>query len=754
MIRVGHATAGLAVALLAGCAGSPSALRPGEESCLIDACHGRVEAIHYGGDPLACIDCHGGDPEATTKETAHPTVTVSFNPATPGVSSPEGRLLRGASLQELDELDPDILMFLNPADYRVVDRTCGSTTRGGGNCHTRIAQNSVLSTHATLSGQLAGGLYFGGLTDKSARWAVRATTDPFPIDAPGYAASLDRLPDDIGAMPGGGPVERAFFAAYGQLCVECHLAKDGPPTPGKYTSSGCNACHILTHDDGRPYTTDPTQDFEELGHGAVHRLTNLIPDSQCNRCHHAHLHRGLLAQGVRERSEPEGDTGMGGVNTGVEDPEHAVYWSEDNYVRYQGGHYLYDKPFPFYVVDEDGTNDVDETPPDVHTEKGMGCIDCHTMPEVHGGDHMAVRREFEARVRCESCHGAPQKEIPAFGLPFQVAISRVGGSADNPAAIERAADGSFVQVGKLDGLDHPVTQIARRVDPADPTFNPRTQMGCLLHAGSAEVRAELALRYAATPADEVDELFPGMPEGAALAPDVGDRAGRMECFACHNAWTVNCFGCHMVRDDREMGVNQVTGARTPGRVSTHAMSVVPDALALGFNSRGLISPMVGTSIFVTHIDAAGNRVVDAAPLRTVDGFEGDGSQHNPVHHHTVRKLPRDCDGCHPRADGVPNAPGQLERATGFGTGEFLFLDGQGEPHVLDRLVAFDFDGDGVPEDPLVSPLGNEVYEAFPIAANTHLPLTAEAAALGPGPLDATTANRMLQNPVVPQRAAP
>ncbi len=734
-------------ALVLGCSDTPR-VALGEEGCVVQGCHQRVEAIHYGGAALSCVDCHGGDSEAVTKEAAHPTTTISFNPSVPGVQGPDGRLLQGASLAELDDLDPEVLQFLNPADYRVVSKTCGSTTRGGGNCHTRIAQNSVLSTHATLAGQLAGGLYFGGLTDRAARYAVGDITDPFPSNAKGHAAALSRLPETPDGMQGTDPVARGYYASFGQLCVECHLGRDGPSTAGKYTSSGCNACHLLTDDNSRPRTTDPTQQGDESGHGAKHRLTNLIPDEQCNRCHHAHLQRGMLIQGIRERSEPEGDQALGGPNRGVEDPENAVFWAADNYIRQDGGYFMYDKPFPFYIEDEDGTNDVDETPPDIHFEKGLACIDCHTMAEVHGGDHLSVRRDFETKVRCETCHGTPQKAVTQAGLPFQIALSRAGGTADNKPVVSTLPDGSLVQLGKFDKVQHPLTQIARRVDTSAPRFNPRTLMGCGLHSGSAAIRAQIGAMLAGTDPTQVDEVFPGLPEGATLPSDLGDREGRVECFACHNKWTLNCYGCHVARDDRVQAFNQVTGTMGPGKMSNFAMSVVPDALALGFNARGRISPMVGTSIFFTHIGSDGNVIVDAAPLQTVDGFSGDANQHNPVHHHTVRRQPRDCQGCHPRGDGIPDSEDALKRAIGFGTGEFVFVDGTGRRHILDALVAIDFDGDGVYDNPVITPLGGTAFEVSPLAASTHLPLLLD---LGPGPLDLPTVNRLLQNRVVPQR---
>ena len=731
-----------------GCV-SPAPVASGEESCVLAGCHERVEHIHYGGDPLACVDCHGGDPRATSKEGAHPTVTISFNPATPGVHEADGRLLLGASLAELDDVDPEVLMFLNPADYRVVEQTCGSTTRGGGNCHTRITQNSMLSTHATLAGQLAGGLYFGGLTDRQARYGVVDAVDPFASTANGYVAGVERFPGSVDEMDVNGDIARGYFASFGQLCVECHLARDGGASPGKYTSSGCNGCHLLTADDGKPLTTDPTQAADEIGHGTRHRLTNVIPDSQCNRCHHAHLHRGLLAQGVRERSEPEGDAPIGGPNRGIEDPENAAYWPAEKYVRQSGGYNLYDKPFPFYIEDEDDTNAVDETPPDIHTEKGMGCIDCHTMAEVHGGEHLAARREFETRVRCESCHGLPQAPIVANQTPFQIALSRVGGTADNRPVITVGDDGGLVQLGKLDRIDHPVTQINHRLSADDPKFNARTLMGCGLHSGDAVFRAELGALFAGTDPAQVDEAFPGMLENSTLPADLGDRDGRVECFACHNAWTVNCFGCHVERDDRVQARNHVTGMMEPGKISNFPMSVAADALVLGINSRQKLSPMVGTSIFFTHRGSAGELLVDARPLLTSDGFSGDGNQHNPVHHHTIRRQPRDCQGCHPRGDGQPDDENALKRAIGFGTSQFIFVDGTGRRHILDAVVGIDFDGDDVWDDPEVTPLGTSAVSTRPLAASTHLPLVQGS---GPGPLDLAAINRMLQNRVVPQRS--
>ena len=61
-----------------------------------------------------------------TKEGAHVTVDISFNPSTPGT-----RYLDRPSMQELDELPLDVIRFLNPSDYRVAPMACGSSALGG-----------------------------------------------------------------------------------------------------------------------------------------------------------------------------------------------------------------------------------------------------------------------------------------------------------------------------------------------------------------------------------------------------------------------------------------------------------------------------------------------------------------------------------------------------------------------------------------------------------------------------------------------
>jgi hypothetical protein len=748
------AALGLLTLTLAGCPNIDTLPGNPVESCLLSECHEAVENAHYGSTPaLLCVDCHGGDNTSPVKEESHVTVDVSFNPTTPG-----SRFLDVPSMKELDELDPAIIQFINPSDYRVAPQVCGTNALGGVQCHPNITRNSLMLNRATMSGQMNGGGFLAGIWGQAYRYGVVPTTDDYlPSQIPeGFTDELHAFPteapDDVL-----NPIAESFFPIYEQMCIECHLGRDGPRIPGRYYSSGCAGCHMLSDDDARAKTPDITQDVEELGHVATHRLTNLIPDSQCAHCHISHLGRALLAQGVRERSEERGDTPMGGNNPGLPDPENAVPWAEENYVRYQGLYEIYGKPYPFFIEDEDGTNDIDETPPDIHTEKGLGCIDCHNIREAHGDDQLALRMDKEIDVRCETCHGRPGERGSLrsdAGLAFNIAETSVLGTGKNTPVFSMDEDGeTLLQRGRFTQTGHIVTQITRNSDEADTLYNPRTRMGCELHAGSAERRLEVKEAVnALTDAnpEEVPEAFPGLTEGFTFEVPDAEIDGRLECFACHNAWTVNCYGCHIVRDDREEYVSLVDGETKRGKAHSHEMTVVADQLALGMNTRGRISPMLATSIFFTHFDQAGGKVVDAQALIDGLGNSGDGNVHNPVHHHTIRKLPRDCDGCHPSAT-ESHEDADLLTLVGFGSGRYTFVDGDGATHQLDRTVLVDYDGDGAWDDPQTAELPLAVWAIEGIISSTHVTILDDPDAPDPGPLDLEAVNLVLGSVVVPQR---
>ncbi len=49
--------------------------------------------------------------------------------------------------------------------------------------------------------------------------------------------------------------------------------------------------------------------------------------------------------------------------------------------------------------------------PDIHYEKGLECMDCHTVSEIHGDGEVYHSQFIAVKVKCEDCHMNPKKVV-------------------------------------------------------------------------------------------------------------------------------------------------------------------------------------------------------------------------------------------------------------------------------------------------------------------------------------------------------
>src|SRR5437588_6564026 len=129
---------------------------PTLEGCL--KCHDKIEPMHrYGptvagaldkldngkdGLGLTCSACHGGNPVTTTKEEAH------VQPRFPREWMRDGRFrVPENSGPLLARESAEFVRFINPGDFRVATKTCGSSE-----CHTSETTNATRSmmTHGAM----------------------------------------------------------------------------------------------------------------------------------------------------------------------------------------------------------------------------------------------------------------------------------------------------------------------------------------------------------------------------------------------------------------------------------------------------------------------------------------------------------------------------------------------------------------------------------------------------------------------------
>jgi hypothetical protein len=295
---------------------------------------------------LGCIDCHGGNAEATTQEGAH--IAPRNKTVWKTAANPE------RSYTRLNEESPEFIQFVNPGDLRVADKACGP-------CHNKPAdpivtnvKKSMMTTSALLWG---GAAYNNGIvstkhyvlgesygTDGTAqrintvpapgkedlekgvlpfllplpRWEITQVTDNFRAFERGGKLSRSN-PSEIGVPnpfedPGRPDMKTSSRGPGTELRISSpvlnihktrlndpHLSFLGTNDhPGDYRSSGCTGCHVVYANDrspvhsgpyatygnrGRSYTADTTISRTEPGHPIRHQFTSSIPSSQCMVCH-------------------------------------------------------------------------------------------------------------------------------------------------------------------------------------------------------------------------------------------------------------------------------------------------------------------------------------------------------------------------------------------------------------------------------------------------------------------------------------
>ncbi len=539
----------------------------GSDGCL--KCHLGIEEMHPNPH-LSCVDCHGGNADGKTKDEAH--VKPKQN-----VPNDERTLPY--------DYDPAYLRFVNPSNLRVVHEACGF-------CHDKQIQNLEKSLHSTTAGHLSDGLYENGASpNKHTFFSIFPIEDKDGDIPPNGLKSLRQIP----AFSEGDPHEKVstnFKDTPRKNCMRCHLWSRGQAVQGRlgqdgdYRSEGCATCHVTYDDTGLSRTGDRTVKKFEPGHPLIHRFTNVIPTQTCVHCHYGDAAIGLQFRGMAQL--------VPGMPAGPDVPGTTA-------VRLNGAFYL---------------NDPKVTPPDIHHERGMACIDCHTVRDVMGDGNMYGEMEHAVEIECTDCHGT--------------LTARATGKTQRGFELKNLKiEGTKVTLhGKVDGKDHPVKQIADVVSKGAADYNAK--------AAAAMTEKHLS---------------------------------KMECYACHEGWSTNFFGFHFDRNEQFHQLDILSGERTCGRTNTlEKVFSTFKGYYLGVNSEGMIAPfMVGFSTFTSVHAKDGRMVLDQAMPETAAGLSGMTMIHHQVH--TTRPQGRACVECHRSSTtwGMGSLNFRLTRDFGFAT---------------------------------------------------------------------------------------
>jgi len=387
--------------------GGSAPVRPGSGGCL--TCHDGIEDMHPAAK-LGCVDCHGGDAEATKKLAAH--------------VQPQRKPETDESVADLKS-DPAYRRFVNPMDLRIADTTCGD-------CHAEAVRWLKTSLHGTTAGHLSDGFYEMGLLDeKGSVYGV--------FGVPGRMAEPGGEVDKLVQIPAYKARARDQLAThYTDLprkeCMQCHLWSEGRAVRGRvgfdgdYRGQGCAACHVEYAVNGLSDSADRAAVRNEPGHAARHTMT--APSTQtCSTCHYGDASIGLNFRGLSQL--PPGAPGGPEIPGTTDAPLNRQFYLSDNAI----------------------------TPPDLHHASGMHCIDCHTVSDVMGDGKLHGQMEHAVEISCQACHGKFDE------------ISNLKTERGTPLENLFKDDGEVFLRSKVTDKVHKVTQVKHVIDPARPEYN-------------------------------------------------------------------------------------------------------------------------------------------------------------------------------------------------------------------------------------------------------------------------------------------
>ena len=615
-------------------------VRQEEKGCL--ACHEGVEVINERMQPYLlafakkkygatvgyeCAICHEGNPSSGEKETAHDGFIP--NPSSMWVLH-EGKGCakchdgKGSITTRMGEplenpVGGELMSSINPS----AEKTGDYTYRLALSLHslmTGIASKTLSSNGVVAKGTFPygnfdmvdtdGAIPLAG-TDKYKEWCAKALQSGFLR----RLEKVDEIPDfEKGVRLFQSEEKAGFSDTYRKQCARCHVWGEGRGKRGDLRASGCASCHVLYGNDGKYEGDDPNiRNNGKRPHPLRHRITSAIPAAQCTHCH--------------TRGKRIGTTFVGMFEYDYVKDKHAPPFDENG------------KPQePLF------TKEYLHVRKDVHFERGMQCVDCHTSIDVHGDGNIYPATLYQVEVSCYDCHGTPMQypwELPVgYGSPVTL---------DGRRGLHKEGSREYLLTSKGNVKENWFREGEK----------------AYVFSSFSGKRHEIPLLKDIQQADKFKTK-----QGKVAMSTVHAHIEKLECYACHSTWAPQCYGCHMQYDRRAKGTDWIatskkvdpeTGRQTEtekfGNLSLENRSFLRwESPMLGVNLRGKITPLVpGCQTFYTFVDEKGNITVRNKHYTTSTGHNSPTLA--PLNPHSVSLVARTCEDCH-----------TTPKALGYGTG--------------------------------------------------------------------------------------
>ncbi len=405
----------------------------------------------------------------------------------------------------------------NPADPKFWKDTCGK-------CHPYQLERVRANLMYTNTGMIknAQATWEG---DDGNLYATRAEAVHDAVGEPLELKSVAQLDNLSGEL-------------YRKFCSLCHIGIDSNRVWSGSHASGCAACHF-PYNDNATYQGEDATVKGKWPHSASHAMAVLPDNKVCVRCHNRSGRIALSYEGLND-----GNNGLVPTRQGYPGPQ---------------------------IIS--GVRNVTRIQPDIHHDKGLECIDCHTSRDVMGDTYAYENMYLQTEIACEDCHGSAT-ERPQ--------VEQIGREND-----EVLRESAHYKKQMQQGDAMVLTAKGRKysnVFLADEKIWLQGKRSGKLHESKV---------ITATPEHTI----------------VGHE--RMECYACHSRTVAQCYGCHTEYDQGELGMDFIKGVKTPGRFDETEDYRMLYPFPLALNQRGKVSTVTpGCQTFVTVIDPDGKKILD------------------------------------------------------------------------------------------------------------------------------------------------
>ena len=311
---------------------------------------------------------------------------------------------------------------------------------------------------------------------------------------------------------------------------------------------------------------------------------------------------------------------------------------------------------------------------DIHLEKGMHCVDCHFVQDVHGNTKLYGEVRAAIEIQCIDCHGTAgtRATLLTSGPASDTSAAQSGKTGRDLSALrtpfgqkrfERRGDALIQRSMVEPDLAWEITQTADTIDPASAQYNEKARLAKTVRFEGNQI------------------VWGNLPKSGEQA--CAHANDNMSCIACHSAWNPSCFGCHLpqranqkmpqlhnegditrnyisynfqtLRDDVYMLARDgdVTGNRIgPARSSCaiHVGSSNANRESIYVQQQTISSEGLAGIAFSTNVP---HTVRGGPPL--IDDGPDKGRAQSPAHYLPGRSETKSCTDCHLSASNDNNA---------------------------------------------------------------------------------------------------